>query len=59
MRLFCFLLTAGCLLLGSSGCALRATTDFGPQSETTKRSVNGGLEGQSGVPLLESDGTTR
>jgi hypothetical protein len=39
------------ILLGGSGCALRATTDFGPQSESAKHSVSAGPEGMPGVPI--------
>ena len=57
MRPICFILAASGLLLGTSGCALRATTDFGPQSASTKQSVNGGLDGAPGVPLLGGGGS--
>ena len=56
MRPFCFILAASGLLLGTCGCALRATTDFGPQSASTKQSVNGGLDGAPGVPFLGGGG---
>ena len=57
MRLFCVILTSVGLLLGANGCALRATTDFGPQSASTKQSVNGGLDGAPGVSLFGGGGT--
>ena len=44
------------LLMGASGCALRATTDFGPQSETSKRSINAGPEGMPGVSIYGDPG---
>ena len=51
MRFLCFILAATGLLCG--GCALRATTDFGPQSASTKQSLNGGLDGAPGIPFLQ------
>ena len=35
-------------LLGIAGCALRATTDFGPQSPSATRSLSVGPEGLPG-----------
>ncbi len=40
------------LILGAGGCALRATTDFGPQSSSSRQSINAGPEGLPGVPVL-------
>ena len=57
MRFLYSILAAAGLLLGSGGCALRATTDFGPQSPSTKQSVNGGLDGAPGVSILGDNGS--
>ena len=34
---------------GENGCALRATTDFGPQSQSSTRSLSAGPQGLPGV----------
>ncbi len=44
------------VILGAGGCALRATTDFGPQSQSSRQSINAGPEGLPGVPILSGNG---
>jgi hypothetical protein len=52
LRRMALAVTGGIVLaLGATGCALRATTDFGPQSESSKRSLNVGPEGMPGIPV--------
>ena len=52
-----FLLAIGCAAIsGESGCALRATTDFGPQSDTSRQSLHAGPEGLPGLPILGGSG---
>ena len=53
----CFLLgAAGVAMIVTRGCALRATTDFGSQSATSRQSVNAGPEGLPGIPILGGRG---
>jgi hypothetical protein len=55
MRLTCLLAVAAAAMFACAGCALRATTDFGPQSESARQSINAGMDGHHGVPLVTND----
>ena len=56
-RAYLLLVAAGGVAaVGTSGCALRATTDFGGQSATSRQSLTAGPEGLRGLPILGGDG---